>query len=502
MTTYERFIQDAREHQTIPVSQSFFTDTLTPIHMFHALNDEAVYMLESQDPESPWSNYSFIGLDPMVEIKEDEAAFVISDFQKKTKESAATFKEAFNHVVNTLNVKPADVPLPFKGGGVGYISYDAISDYEPVPRAIQDELNLSNYHLLFCQTLIAYHHKTKEVTILTYARVDNESLSSTIYEQSRQRIKKVQQRLMNHQGLPDLMLAGDLEEDAGVELDSNYHPDQFKSDVEKIKEYIRGGDIFQAVLSQRFHTVTERSGFELYRVLRNVNPSPYMFFLKFNDVEVIGSSPERLLEVQEGKLEIHPIAGTRKRGATQEEDDALAEELLADEKELAEHRMLVDLARNDIGRVAEFGSVDVTEYMTIGRFSKVMHIISKVVGQLRSDISPIDAVSSAFPAGTLSGAPKVRAMQILRELEPTPRNLYGGGILYFGFDGNIDSCITIRTMTLVGKDLYIQAGAGVVADSDPETEFQETLSKASALKRTIQIAEQVFETSREGVEYK
>ena len=502
MTTYERFIQDAREHQTIPVSQSFFTDTLTPIHMFHALNDEAVYMLESQDPESPWSNYSFIGLDPMMEIKEDEADFVISDFQKKTKESAATFKEAFNHVVSTLNVKPADVPLPFKGGGVGYISYDAISDYEPVPRAIQDELSLSNYHLLFCQTLIAYHHKTKEVTILTYARVDNESLSSTIYEQSRQRIKKVQQRLMNHQGLPDLMLAGDLEEDAGVELDSNYHPDKFKSDVEKIKEYIRAGDIFQAVLSQRFHTVTERSGFELYRVLRNVNPSPYMFFLKFNDVEVIGSSPERLLEVQEGKLEIHPIAGTRKRGATQEEDDALAEELLADEKELAEHRMLVDLARNDIGRVAEFGSVDVTEYMTIGRFSKVMHIISKVVGQLRSDISPIDAVSSAFPAGTLSGAPKVRAMQILRELEPTPRNLYGGGILYFGFDGNIDSCITIRTMTLVGKDLYIQAGAGIVADSDPETEFQETLSKASALKRTIQIAEQVFETSREGVEYK
>ncbi|KHE67125.1 anthranilate synthase component I family protein, partial [Halobacillus sp. BBL2006] len=237
---------------------------------------------------------------------------------------------------------------------------------------------------------------------------------------------------------------------------------QFKEDVEKIKEYILAGDVFQAVLSQRFHTKTKRSGFELYRVLRKVNPSPYMFYLKMNELEVIGSSPERLLEVRDGKLEIHPIAGTRKRGKTQEEDDALAEELLADEKELAEHRMLVDLARNDIGRVSEYGSVDVSEYLTIGRFSKVMHIISKVTGELKRDISPIDALISAFPAGTLSGAPKVRAMQILSELEPTPRNLYGGGILYLGFDGNIDSCITIRTMTLMNEHLYIQAGAGVV----------------------------------------
>ena len=225
-----------------------------------------------------------------------------------------------------------------------------------------------------------------------------------------------------------------------------------------------------------------------------------MFYLKFKDVEVIGSSPERLLEVQDGKLEIHPIAGTRKRGATPEEDLELERDLLADEKEQAEHRMLVDLARNDVGRVAEFGSVTVPEYMTIGLFSKVMHIISKVTGDLRDGISPIDALISAYPAGTLSGAPKVRAMQILRELEPTPRHLYGGGIVYLGFDGNIDSCITIRTMTLVNNQVYIQAGAGIVADSDPEAEYQETLNKASALKRTIQLAEQVFEQSREGVE--
>jgi anthranilate synthase component 1 len=217
-----------------------------------------------------------------------------------------------------------------------------------------------------------------------------------------------------------------------------------------------------------------------------------MYYLKFNGLEVIGSSPERQLQVQDGNLEIHPIAGTRKRGATKEEDDRLARELLEDEKEIAEHRMLVDLARNDIGRVAEYGSVSVSEYMVIGRFSRVMHIISKVRGRLKTGVSPIDAFISSFPAGTLSGAPKVRAMQILRELEPTARNLYGGSILYLGFDGNIDSCITIRTMTLVDQNLYIQAGAGVVADSDPESEYQETINKASALEQTVHLTEKIF----------
>lgn len=502
MTTYESFLKDAAWHQTIPVIQSFYTDTLTPIHMFHALQNEAVYMLESQDPESPWSNYSFIGLDPMLEIKERDDQYVVSDFHENTESFTSTFKQAFESVVSTLNVKQADVPLPFKGGGVGYISYDAISDYEPVPKAKEDDQNLSSYHLLFCQTLIAYHHKTKETTILSFARLRDSTDVRSVYDQSKARISEVQHQLKTKANLPDLMLTGEEERSESLTFTSNYQKEDFKEDVERIKEYIRAGDVFQAVLSQRFHTVTERNGFELYRVLRNVNPSPYMFYLKFDGVEVIGSSPERLLEVQEGRLEIHPIAGTRKRGASPEEDVALAEDLLSDEKEIAEHRMLVDLARNDIGRVAKFGTVEVPEYMTIGRFSKVMHIISKVTGQLREDISPIDALISAFPAGTLSGAPKVRAMQILRELEPTPRNLYGGGILYLGFDGNIDSCITIRTMTLVGQDLYIQAGAGVVADSDPEAEYQETLNKASALKQTIELAEQIFETSREGAETK
>ncbi|GGF24355.1 anthranilate synthase component 1 [Halobacillus andaensis] len=500
LTTKESFLQDAKDYHTIPVSQSFYTDTLTPIHMFHALRDEAVYMLESQDPESPWSNFSFIGLDPMIEVKQVEGSFVIEDFHHHKSWTAGSFKEAFEQTVDDLNVKQAEVPLPFKGGAVGYIAYDAISDYEPVPYAEPDHIDLSNYHLLFCQTLIAYNHKTKETTILTFSRINGEAPDRK-YNEAVSRLQNVSQRLKENSFLPDLMLT-DESSDYSIELISNYKKEDFKRDVEKIKEYILAGDVFQAVLSQRFQTRTERSGFELYRILRKVNPSPYMFYLHFEDVEVMGSSPERLLEVQDGELEIHPIAGTRKRGTTKEEDDALAEELLADEKEQAEHRMLVDLARNDMGRVAEFGSVKVFDYMTIGRFSKVMHIISKVTGQLKEGVSPIDALISAYPAGTLSGAPKIRAMQILRELEPTPRHLYGGGVVYLGFDGNIDSCITIRTMTKVGDQVYVQAGAGVVADSDPESEYQETINKASALKRTIEIAEQAFEKSREGVETK
>ncbi len=502
-TTLESFLVSVKEYKTIPITKTFYTDTLTPIHMFHALKEEAVYMLESQDPESPWSNFSFIGLDPMIEIKQNNGSFVIRDVLIGREEQRSSLKEAYESTVDQLDVQPADVSLPFKGGAVGYVAYDGISDFEPVPQAIEDDINLSNYHLLFCQTLIAYHHRTKEATILTYARIDESTDVEQAFYSAKERLQTVEGALKGQNFLPDLMLADENEDlTPSINFSSNYQKPVFKQDVETIKEYIRAGDIFQAVLSQRFEAITKRSGFELYRVLRKVNPSPYMFYLHFDDVEVIGSSPERLLQVQEQRLEIHPIAGTRKRGATQEEDDALAEELLADEKEQAEHRMLVDLARNDIGRVSEYGTVNVHDYMTIGRFSKVMHIISKVTGQLKKDISPIDALISAFPAGTLSGAPKVRAMQILRELEPTPRHLYGGGIVYLGFDGNIDSCITIRTMTKVNEKVYVQAGAGIVADSDPEAEYQETLNKASALKRTIELAEKLFEQSREGAEAK
>ncbi|MBM7553754.1 anthranilate synthase component I [Thalassobacillus pellis] len=503
MTTRQTFLEDARTHQTIPVTNSFYTDTLTPIHMFHALNKEAVYMLESQDPESPWSNFSFIGIDPMLSVEQENGSFVIHDLFTQKSMLAPTLQQAFDQSLEYLQVKEPDIPVPFRGGAVGYIAYDAISDVEPVPRAIEDDIPVSNYHLLFCQTLIAYDHKTKETTLVHFSRLPEDASEKEImkeYDHASERMKELQKKMQEDGQVHDLMLSSSPDTGEGIPLNSNYSYENFIADVEKIKHYIRAGDIFQAVLSQRFEAETRLQGFQLYRVLRKVNPSPYMFYLRFRDLEVIGSSPERLLQVQNGLLEIHPIAGTRKRGADQEEDDALAEELLADEKERAEHRMLVDLARNDIGRVAGYGTVAVPEYMTIGRFSKVMHIISKVTGKLKEGIHPIDALYAAFPAGTLSGAPKVRAMQILRELEPTPRHLYGGGVVYLGYDGNIDSCITIRTMTLYKGKIYIQAGAGIVADSDPAAEYEETLNKASALKKTIELAEQIFEKRREGVE--
>lgn len=489
MSSFEKFQAQSEKSKTVPVVDTFFTDILTPIHIFNALKDEAAYILESNDPASEWSNYSFIGLDPMYEMKESRKEFTVINKHTGASASYNTLSTAFTETMNLIDASTENIPLPFKGGAVGYISYEAISDFAPVePRSDSD----GKYHFTFCKTLIAYHHRTKEMHIISFADTQTDTPLREIFDAHQSYIDDIKTKLQGAVTLKDLMLSPNAGEDQDLQIKSNYAHDDFIRDVNKIKDYIYQGDVFQAVLSQRFEVKTSCSGFELYRILRNVNPSPYMFYLTLDDKTLIGSSPERQLEVNNSILEIHPIAGTRKRGATVEEDEALADDLINDEKEIAEHRMLVDLARNDIGRVAEYGSVDVSRYMTIGRFAKVMHIVSVVNGRLKSGITPIDAFISAFPAGTLSGAPKVRAMQVLRELEPTPRGVYGGAVLYVGFDGNMDSCITIRTMTLSDDTVHIQAGAGVVADSDPESEFQETVNKASALTKTVQIAESVF----------
>lgn len=489
MSTFEKFQERAKTYKTVPVVDTFFTDILTPIHIFNALKDEASYILESNDPASEWSNYSFIGLNPMYEMKEIDDSFTVTDTRSDTSVSYSSLSEAFSETMQQIDAFTDDIPLPFKGGAVGYISYEAVSDFAPVePRSSAG----GKYHFIFCSTLIAYNHRTKETSVISYADTSSDTPIQEVYETHSNHINDVKEKLQYAVSLRDLMLSPDAGENQPIDVSSNYTHDAFIRDVKKIKDYIYQGDVFQAVLSQRFEVETTCSGFELYRILRNINPSPYMFYLTLDDKTLIGSSPERQLEVNNGRLEIHPIAGTRPRGATPEEDEAFAADLINDEKELAEHRMLVDLARNDIGRVAEYGSVDVTRYMTISRFAKVMHIVSVVNGQIRDNVTPIDAFVSAFPAGTLSGAPKVRAMQILRELEPTARGVYGGAVLYVGFDGNMDSCITIRTMTLSGSTIHIQAGAGVVADSEPEAEFQETVNKASALIKTVQIAESVF----------
>ncbi len=347
-----------------------------------------------------------------------------------------------------------------------------------------------------CETIIAFDHHEKQLYFIHYERVNGDDAPEhlkAIYQFAEAKLNKYVSKL-NQQVQPDNLSIDGINEFQVdfTKIRSNYEKSKFLSDVERVKEYIRAGDIFQGVLSQRFEIPIKTDGFSLYRILRMVNPSPYMFYIRFNDTELVGSSPERLIYIQNKHLEIHPIAGTRRRGKTVQEDLFFEEELKNDEKEKAEHYMLVDLARNDLGRVAEYGSVTTPTLMEVGRFSHVMHLISKVTARLKDDVHPMDALLSSFPAGTVSGAPKIRAMQIIQELEPTARGSYAGCVAYVGFDGNIDSCITIRTITVKNNIAYVQAGAGIVVDSVPELEWKETCNKASALLKTIQLAEMVF----------
>jgi len=355
---------------------------------------------------------------------------------------------------------------------------------------------------VFCETILAYDHHKKELFITHHLNIvgdeTNEMLKDLYYETTK-KVAAIIDKISKSDAHSKLYEPPIDEEVTYENVRSNYNKRQFLEHVEKIKDYIRSGDVFQAVLSQQFELDITVTGIELYRVLRMINPSPYLFYLKIGDVEIVGSSPERLVQIENGHIEIHPIAGTRKRGNSKEEDEALANDLLNDEKEKAEHFMLVDLARNDVGRVAEYGTVEVPVLMEVGKFSHVMHMISKVTGRIAENVHPIDVLFSSFPAGTVSGAPKIRAMQILKELEPTRRQYYAGAVAYLGFDGNIDSCITIRTMVIKGTKAYVQAGAGIVADSVPENEWEETRNKAKALIKAIAVAEKMFVKVKESL---
>ncbi|MGO4888113.1 anthranilate synthase component I [Anaerobacillus sp. MEB173] len=494
-TTLPSFLADAKMYHTIPVVSHFFADTLTPIQIFQQLEGEASFILESKDEQSPWSRYSFIGLDPFLSLEEHDDQYVLKDNQGRDLFAKESFQQAFDGAISYLNVKPVNTPIPFRGGAVGYIAYDAVSKFEPVLRKQQKGAQKSTHHFIFCETIISYDHTKKELYMIHHARVQNkdEQQRESIYHRAIARIEAIVSKITSMKKETKLFSPPSEVTDVDfTSVKSNYERSKFLQDVEKIKEYIRSGDIFQAVLSQRFEKEITVTGLELYRVLRMINPSPYLFYLKIGDQEVVGSSPERLVQIQDGHVEIHPIAGTRRRGQTKEEDQQLAEELLADEKERAEHYMLVDLARNDVGRVAEYGSVQVPVLMEIGKFSHVMHIISKVTGQLAKNVHPIEALRASFPAGTVSGAPKIRAMEILQEIEPTERNIYAGAIGYLGYDGNVDSCIAIRTMVIKDNKAYVQAGAGIVADSVPELEYEETCNKAKALLKAIETAENMF----------
>ncbi|WP_209122597.1 anthranilate synthase component I [Alkalihalobacillus sp. BA299] len=495
-TSVASFLEDAKQFKTVPVINHLFADTLTPIQIFRQLEQDAVYLLESKDEQSPWSRFSFIGIFPKLFLCNKGKEFYVKE-QDKVIHHSASFQQAFDYVTEYVDVKPLKLPIPFHSGMVGFVSYDAVEQFEPV--LAKEETNKETIHFMFCELVIAYDHQKKEMYLISLPRSGkSDEENKTIYNKTVDTMKKVVEQMMagskDKRVLPPPTYKVDVSFD---NVRSNYKKEQFLSDVERIKEYIRSGDVFQAVLSQRFEVDINVSGLDIYRVLSMVNPSPYLFYIKIGDNEIIGSSPERLVQIQDGHMEIHPIAGTRPRGKTAAEDEALAKDLLADEKERAEHYMLVDLARNDIGRVAKYGSVETPVLLEVGNFSHVMHIISKVTGRLQDGTHPLQAFSSSFPAGTVSGAPKIRAMEILKEIEPTERGIYAGAIGYFGFDGNIDSCIAIRTLVIKNKKAYVQAGAGIVADSIPENEYEETRNKAKALLHAVQLAEAMVKKNAE-----
>jgi anthranilate synthase component 1 len=504
----KEFLALAKEHTLVPVCRVLTADLETPVSAFlrAAWPERECFMLESVENGEQVGRYTFIGLAPFKRIVARGRQITITEGKK----AVQTEDDIFAVLRRALaGHKPARLPglPPFTAGAVGFFAYDAVRQIERLPELAKDELGVPDACLLFFDEVLAFDHVRKEIWLVVTADVTKHKPSDA-YDRAVKRLDRLEKRLS--QPLPNLAKTH-----ARGKLKVKYRT--AKKDhlaaVERTKEYIAAGDCFQAVISQRFDVEPEVDSFQVYRALRTVNPSPYMYFLRISpegalggqkdvakksskkkaaqSIELAGSSPELLVRVNKGKVEYRPIAGTRPRGATEEEDERLADEMMHDEKERAEHVMLVDLGRNDVGRVSEFGSVRVDKLMFVERYSHVMHIVSAVEGRLKPELTAVDALRACFPAGTLSGAPKVRAMEIIEELEPSRRGTYGGAVLYADYSGNLDSCIAIRSMLAIGGKGHLQAGGGIVADSVPELEYQESINKASAVIRAIERAREM-----------
>ena len=475
----------AEGYDFVPVAMDEIADTETPVSVFMRFKDTSPYcfLLDSVEGGEKWARYSFIGRDPIatIRIRDNTAVMQYRDG------SAERIKGNPFRIVQSMLDRfrtPRVAGLPrLSGGAVGYFSYDMARSVERLPDPPPDALRMPDCHFMIADEMIVFDHLKQKLTIIVNMPVKGDLELN--YQRACERLESVS-RIINGAR----WMAGSAPKPAAcaVEPVGNMSREQYCDMVKRAKDYIVNGDIFQVVLSQRLSAPFVADPFEVYRRLRVSNPSPYMFYLKLDDYAVAGASPEMLMRCEDGVVETCPIAGTRRRGATPEEDEALAAGLLADEKELAEHMMLVDLGRNDIGKVSEFGSVKLTELKRVLKYSHVMHISSTVQGRLRQGLTAFDALMAVLPAGTLSGAPKIRAMEIIDELEPTRRGPYGGAIGYISFDGNLDCCITIRTILFKDGMAHMQAGAGIVADSVPEAEYEETLSKAGALVRALREA--------------
>ncbi|HEV8725125.1 MAG TPA: anthranilate synthase component I [Candidatus Binatia bacterium] len=487
--TYKEFCRLARQGNLIPVYQELLMDLETPLSFFKRLErDRYSFLLESVEGSERWARYSFLGTSPHRVFKSRGNQVEIVENGKLRKLVSEVPLDLLQELLK--DCRPVTVPgvPPFFGGALGYVSYNAVEQFHEITNSKQDPLGMPEIFFVFVQTLVAFDNLKHTIKVIDNVEIKEKINLRRAYGASVKRIRKV---IASLQKKPRGIEPRDLNQSNGNrKFRSNLTQQGFENAVTRAKEYIKAGDVIQVVLCQRLETETRSDPFEIYRALRFINPSPYMFYLELEDLRVIGSSPETMVRLTGNTIELRPIAGTRRRGATPEEERALEDDLLADPKERAEHIMLVDLGRNDVGRVAEIGTVEVNELMAIERYSHVIHIVSNVRGKLATDKSAFDLFVSAFPAGTVSGAPKIRAMQIISELEPQKRGLYAGAIGYFGYNGNLDTCIVIRTILMKGKKVFITAGAGIVADSDPQLEYQETLNKARAMLKAVDLAEQ------------
>jgi len=489
--SFAEFEKLASKGNLIPVYREILADVETPVSVLMKLQQKKnVYLLESVEGGEKWGRYSFLGTDAGVVFKVHGDKVIIEEKGKST---------TCDHKGNPLSLlrdllnryRPVPVPgLPrFYGGAVGYLGYEMVRYFEKLPPSPPDDLNLEEAVFVVSDSMMIFDNVRHTIKVVACAYTEETDSLEESYAASCRKIEAMIETVTAAAAHREKPLA----EESEVFFESNMTPEQYKAAIEKAKEYIVAGDIIQVVLSQRFQTDCRYNPIDLYRALRFVNPSPYLFFLKLDDLTLIGSSPEVMVRKEEDTVELRPIAGTRRRGKTEQEDRALSDELLSDEKERAEHVMLVDLGRNDLGRIAETGSVQVNQYMVVEKYSHVMHLVSNVRAQLAKGKDAFDVLAATFPAGTLTGAPKVRAMEIISELEKVKRGPYGGAVGYFSFSGNMDLCITIRTMVLKNGKIYVQAGAGIVYDSIPESEHQESLNKARGMQQAVRLAAGGFE---------
>ncbi|MEX2190839.1 MAG: anthranilate synthase component I [Bacteroidota bacterium] len=494
MTSFEEFKVLCSGGNVVPVHEVLSADMETPVSVYRSIRRESPYsfLLESIEGGEFIARYSFLGFDPFMKCSIKGKSLSIETFHEDVRVLPSLVNSADPPLesLKTLfgHIRAVSIPgLPrLTGGAVGYFGYECAGLVEDVPPAAVDELSIPDAVLLFYDSILVFDNLKRQIVLISNAYISDPSMNDALLRREYDkavsgigRLKELlRERAHHHDGSKD------------ASFDPPVHGlsrEEYCSLVQRAKEYITDGDVFQVVLSQRIRQKARVDGFDLYRNLRMVNPSPYMYFLQMKDIAVIGSSPEMLVRVEDGVVQTRPIAGTRRRGETKEEDQKLEKELLSDSKERAEHLMLVDLGRNDLGRICDFGTVEVTQLMQVERYSHVMHMVSNIRGTLREEVSPIDALFSCFPAGTLTGAPKIRAMEIIAECEPVRRGVYGGAIVYIDFSGNLDSCIAIRTILAKGEELFFQAGAGIVFDSLPDREFDETLEKLAANLRALEM---------------